>query len=106
MHKHIDWDAPGDDSVMQYFAKNPAITPTRSWRYPFGTPPGTIVRIKVEAYVDGTSIGEVVALIAPDNGRRLQSAGKLELGDTVRLADSDRAMEPNHPHEDDAEEQD
>ena len=107
MHKHIDWDAPGDDSVMQYFAKNPSHhTAPGPGDILSARHQGTIVRIKVEAYVDGTSIGEVVALIAPDNGRRLQSAGKLELGDTVRLADSDRAMEPNHPHEDDAEEQD
>ncbi|WP_275288160.1 hypothetical protein [Halomonas elongata] len=107
MHKHIDWDDPGADSVMQYFAKHPhhhadpGPGDILSARHQ-----GTIVRIKVEAYVDGTSIGDVVALIAADNGRRLKSHGKLELGDTVRLADTDRAMEPNHPHEDDAEEED
>lgn len=97
MHKHVDWDDPGADSVLRYFANNAA---------GFGEPgpgdilsarhEGAIVRVKVEAYVDGTSIGEVAAIISADNGRRLKSHGKLNLGDTVRLPDASRALEPRH----------
>jgi len=50
--------------------------------------------------VDDTSIGEVVALIATDNGRRLKSHGKLVLGDTVRLPDASRALEPHQDADD------
>ena len=95
MHKHVELDDPGADSVLDYFANEPEhrIEPrpgdVLSARYQ-----GAIVRIKVEAWVDGTSIGKVAALIAMDNGRRLKSHGKLALGDTVRLPDSYRALEP------------
>ncbi|SEK79655.1 hypothetical protein [Halomonas daqiaonensis] len=95
MHKHVEWDAPGSDSVLEHFANDPEqrIEPRQgdilSARYE-----GTIVRVKVDAWVEGTSIGEVAAIIAMDNGRRLKSHGKLALGDTVRLPDDKRALEP------------
>lgn len=106
MHKHIDWDDPGANSVLRFYADHPDDTPeprvgsiiTALYR-------GFSVRVRVEARVEDTNIGDVVALIAPDNGRRQQSVGELELGDTVRLADTDRALEPNHPHEKDDEEE-
>ncbi|MDI5933508.1 hypothetical protein [Halomonas kalidii] len=95
MHKHVDWDDPGADSVMQHFDRNPT---SRSDPGPgdilSARHEDAIVRIKVEAYVDGTSIGEVVALISANNGRRMKSHGKLALGDTVRLPDASRALEP------------
>ncbi len=95
MHKHVEWDAPGADSVMRHFEQDPAghsdpgPGDVLSARYQ-----GAIVRVKVEAYVEGTSIGEVVAIIAVDNGRRMKSHGKLALGDMVRLPDASRALEP------------
>jgi len=95
MHKHVEWDDPGRDSVLAYFADDPEhrIDPrpgdVLSARYR-----GAIVRVKVAAWVDGTSIGDVAAIIAADNGRRLKSHGKLALGDTVRLPDGYRALEP------------
>ncbi|MBB3190450.1 hypothetical protein [Halomonas cerina] len=101
MHKHVDWDDPGAESVLRYYADRPEDCPephqgsiiSARWR-------GFTVRVRVEARVDDTSIGEVVALIADDNGRRKQSVGDLALGDTVRLPDTSRAMEPRHPEED------
>ncbi|MFM9270207.1 hypothetical protein ACJ7V3_08080 [Halomonas elongata] len=106
MHKHIDWDDPGANGVLRFYADRPDDTPEpHVGSIITGLYRGTTVRVRVEARVEDTSIGDVVALIAPDNGRRQQSVGDLELGDTVRLADTDRAMEPNHPHEDDEEEQ-
>ncbi|GHE21396.1 hypothetical protein [Halomonas urumqiensis] len=103
MHKHVDWDDPGADSVMRHFEKDtsghhsdPGPGDILSARHE-----GAIVRIKVEAYVEDTSIGEVVALIATDNGRRMKSHGKLNLGDTVRLPDASRALEPQPRHTDD-----
>jgi hypothetical protein len=95
MHKHVEWDDPGADSVMRHFEKDPmghsapGTGDILSARYQ-----GAIVRVKVEAYVEGTSIGEVAAIIAVNNGRRLKSHGKLALGDTVRLPDEFRALEP------------
>ncbi|WP_290788976.1 hypothetical protein [Halomonas sp.] len=95
MHKHVEWDDPGADSVMRHFEKDPTghSAPGNgdilSARYQ-----GAVVRVKVAAYVEGTSIGEVAAIIAVDNGRRLKSHGKLALGDTVRLPDEARALEP------------
>lgn len=95
MHKHVVWDEPGRDSVIDHFARHPG---------QHGDPgpgdilsarfKGKVVRIKVSAYVDGTSIGDVVALIDPDSGERLKRFDKLELGDTVRLPDESRAFEP------------
>ncbi|MGM0914625.1 MAG: hypothetical protein ACQEXC_11775 [Pseudomonadota bacterium] len=95
MHKHVEWDDPGADSVMRHFQQDPG-------RYSDPGPgdilsarhEGAVVRVKVEAYVEGTSIGEVAAIISVDNGRRLKSHGKLALGDTVRLPDEFRALEP------------
>ncbi|MDI5984607.1 hypothetical protein QLQ85_07380 [Halomonas sp. M4R5S39] len=108
MHKHVEWDAPGTDSVMHHFERDPAdhddpgpgdILSARH--------EGAIVRVRVEAYVDGTSIGEVVALISANNGRRMKSYGKLALGDTVRLPDASRALEPHRDtHEGDDAAQD
>lgn len=105
MHKHIDWDTPGTHSVSSHYAKDPN---------PRGEPhagtiltaryQGATVRVRVEAYLDedDTSIGEVVALIDPVSGERLQSFGKLALGDMVRLPDDKRAFEaaPREPEED------
>ncbi|MFC2991974.1 hypothetical protein [Halomonas tibetensis] len=96
MHKHVEWDDPGADSVMRHFENEPTSHSAPgpgdilSARYL-----GAIVRVKVEAYVEGTSIGEVAAIIAVNNGRRLKSHGKLALGDTVRLPDEARALEPS-----------
>ncbi len=102
MHKHIDWDDPGADSVLQYFANNPTgFDEPRPGDILSARHEGAIVRVKVEAYVDGTSIGEVAAIISADNGRRLKSHGKLALGDTVRLPDASRALEPRHGTDDD-----
>ncbi|WP_136065494.1 hypothetical protein [Modicisalibacter radicis] len=94
MHKHVDWDAPGAGSVASHYAKDPN---------EYGEPhPGSIVtaryqgasvRIRVEAYRDATSIGEVVALIDAASGERVDSLGKLSLGDTVRLPDDKRAFQ-------------
>lgn len=95
MHKHVEWDDPGADSVMRHFQQDdsgysePGPGDILSARHE-----GAVVRVKVEAYVDDTSIGEVAAIIAVDNGRRLKSHGKLALGDTVRLHDAYRALEP------------
>ncbi|MGJ7462381.1 hypothetical protein ACR80S_14880 [Halomonas sp. MA07-2] len=95
MHKHVEWDDPGADSVMRHFEKDPSghsapgTGDILSARYQ-----GVVVRVKVAAYVEDTSIGEVAAIIAVNNGRRLKSHGKLALGDTVRLPDEARALEP------------
>ncbi|MEQ6917695.1 hypothetical protein [Halomonas aquatica] len=105
MHKHVEWDDPGAESVLSYYADHPD-----DYRPP---QPGSIlsalyreftVRVKVEARVEDTNIGEVVALIANDNGRRKQSVGDLSLGDTVRLPDAYRALEPRYPEEPDEQE--
>ncbi|MFO8045717.1 MAG: hypothetical protein R6U30_07575 [Halomonas sp.] len=96
MHKHVEWDDPGADSVMHHFEQDPTghsapgAGDILSARYQ-----GAVVRVKVEAYVEGTSIGEVAAIIAVNNGRRLKSHGKLSLGDIVRLPDEARALEPS-----------
>jgi hypothetical protein len=95
MHRHVEWDDPGADSVLRHFEQDPigysepGPGDILSARYR-----GWIVRIRVEAYVKGTSIGEVVALIDPETGERRQLCGKLALGDTVRLPDEYRAFEP------------
>lgn len=95
MHKHIEWDDPGRDSVADHFASQPSrwVVPgsgdVLSARFK-----GMVVRIKVAAYVDDTSIGDVVALIDPNSGERLESLDTLNLGDTVRLPDRARAFEP------------
>lgn len=102
MHKHIEWDAPGSQSVEAYYAEHP-----ESYSEPH---PGTIVsgryeganiRVKVEAYKDGVSIGEVAAIIDTE-GKRLKHHGKLDVGDMVRLPDNQRAFEAvKTPEEDD-----
>ncbi|WP_445156625.1 hypothetical protein [Halomonas sp. E14] len=95
MHRHVEWDDPGSDSVMRHFEQQPgsASPPGRgdilSARYQ-----GKVVRVRVEAYVNDTSIGDVVAIIEPDSGTRRRQLGKLCLGDTVRLPDDRRAFEP------------
>ena len=95
MHKHVEWEDPGRDSVLEHFADRPEqLVEPRPGDILSARYAGAIVRVKVEAYVDGTSIGEVAAIIAIDNGRRLKSQGKLALGDTVRLPDACRALEP------------
>ncbi|MGM0534873.1 MAG: hypothetical protein ACQER5_02250 [Pseudomonadota bacterium] len=95
MHKHVEWDAPGRDSVLAHFAHHPEqLAEPRPGDILSARYQGAIVRVKVEAWVDGTSIGEVAAIIATDNGRRMKSHGKLDLGDTVRLPDACRALEP------------
>ncbi|MCK2185222.1 hypothetical protein [Halomonas getboli] len=102
MHKHVEWDDPGSASVERYYKDHPQDYPEPhegsiiSARFR-----GFSVRVRVDARVEDTSIGEVVALIAADNGRREQSVGDLALGDTVRLPDALRAMEPRHPAADD-----
>ncbi len=106
MHKHVEWDDPGADSVMRHFEKDPmghsdpGSGDILSARYQ-----GTVVRIRVEAYVEDTSIGKVAAIIAIDNGRRLKSHGKLALGDIVRLPDAYRALEPRIGQQDDEEQE-
>lgn len=93
MHTHIEWDAPGTQSVKAYYDQHP-----EGYREPF---PGTIVsghyqgvsvRVKVEAYMDSVSIGAVAAIIDA-KGKRLRQHDKLKLGDTVRLHDDQRAFE-------------
>ncbi|ERS91636.1 MULTISPECIES: hypothetical protein [unclassified Halomonas] len=107
MHKHVEWDDPGADSVMRHFQQDPGgYSDPGPGDILSARHQGAVVRVKVEAYVDGTSIGEVAAIISVDNGRRLKSHGKLALGDTVRLPDECRALEPTlgdpeERHEDD-----
>ena len=107
MHKHVEWDDPGADSVMRHFARDPmghsdpGPGDILSARYQ-----GWVVRIRVEAYVGDTSIGEVVALIDPASGERRKLCGKLALGDTVRLPDTHRALEPQADAQDDEAEDD
>lgn len=94
MHTHIEWDAPGAHGVEAHYANDSA---------GYGEPrPGTIisgryqgnnVRVKVEAYKEGVSIGAVAAII-DDKGERIKHHGKLNLGDIVRLPDDKRAFEP------------
>lgn len=96
MHKHVEWDTPGSTSVIDHYAKSPNQHPdpgpgdVLSARLK-----GIVVRIKVQAYVDGTSIGDVVALIDPESGERMRAHADLALGDTVRLPDDKRAFEPS-----------
>lgn len=104
MHTHIEWDDPGAHGVEAHYAKDPnnygephpgAIV---SGRYQ-----GTNVRVKVEAYKDEVSIGEVAAIIDA-KGERVKQHGKISLGDIVRLPDDKRAFEssPASPKEDEA----
>lgn len=97
MHRHIEWDDPGQHSVMALFSTDGASHAQ--------TGPGDIlsaryqehiIRVEVEAYRedDAVSIGRVVAIIDV-YGRRLEQFGKLELNDYVRLPDDKRAFEPS-----------
>ncbi len=92
----IEWDSPGDQSVAAYYAKDPNIEATPhqgsvlSARYQ-----GLVARVRVEAYTDGTSYGEVVALIDPETGKRLPQHNGIAVGDAVALPDDKRAFEPN-----------
>ncbi|PMR77108.1 hypothetical protein [Billgrantia endophytica] len=105
MHRHVEWDDPGASSVARHFEKHPTGRSDPgpgdilSARYQ-----GLVVRIRVEAYVNGTSIGNVVALIDPESGERHKLAGKLATGDTVRLPDESRAFEPSARDDNDEEE--
>lgn len=95
MHRHVEWDNPGADSVMRHFEKSPSgYSEPGPGDILSGRYQGLVVRIKVEAYVDGTSIGTVAALIEPHSGTRRKLIGKLAVGDTVRLPDECRAFEP------------
>ncbi|HSH49082.1 MAG TPA: hypothetical protein VK991_10900 [Halomonas sp.] len=102
-HKHVNWDDPGAHSVLEFFKdhpedyREPARGSVLSARYS-----GHLVRVKVEAYVDGTSIGDVAAIITPTTGERVSSVADLRLGDTVRLPDDKRAIE-TPPAEESAE---
>ncbi|SDJ01706.1 hypothetical protein [Billgrantia gudaonensis] len=106
MHRHVEWDDPGADSVLSHFEHDPTgysepgPGDILSARYR-----GRVVRIRVDAYVDGTSIGEVAAIIAPASGERQESVDKLHRGDTVRLPDDKRAFEPG-PANDSADDED
>ncbi|WP_110670766.1 hypothetical protein [Salinicola halophilus] len=99
MHKHIEWDTPGGESVDSHYAKDPQhrVEPhpgmilTAQYK-------GATARIKVEAYVDGVSIGKVAALI-DDMGERHDSHAGLDVGDMVRLPDDKRAFQS--PRQDD-----
>ncbi|MDN3555760.1 hypothetical protein [Halomonas maura] len=104
MHKHVEWDDPGSASVLRYYADHPQDYPEPHVGSIISARlRGFTVRVRVDARVEDTSIGEVMALIAADNGRRKQSVGDLQLGDIVRLPDDYRAMEPRHPEADDDE---
>ena len=98
MHKHVEWDDPGADSVQRYFADKPDEYPTAhvgsiiAGRYHVYS-----VRVRVEARVDDdtASIGDVVALISVRTGERTKNIGDLSIGDTVRLGDDHRALAPH-----------
>lgn len=100
MHKHVEWDSPGDASVDNHYAKDEQhrVTPQPGMiltaRYH-----GATVRIQVEAYKDGVSIGKVAALI-DDDGERHDSHGILNVGDMVRLPDDKRAFQAPRDDED------
>nr|WP_298410960.1 hypothetical protein [uncultured Halomonas sp.] len=93
MHTHIEWDDPGVHGVEAHYAKDPN---NSSEPHPgtivSGRYQGMNVRVKVEAYKDKVSIGEVAALIDA-KGERVKQHGKLSLGDIVRLPDDKRAFE-------------
>lgn len=103
MHQHIEWDDPGQLSVMSLFSSDDAqhaqtgkgdILSARYQQH--------IIRVKVEAYRenDELSIGKVIAIIDA-NGQRLEQLGKLTLNDYVRLPDDKRAFEPSPEDDED-----
>lgn len=107
MHKHVEWDDPGERSVLRYYADHPDdYRPPQRGSILSARYRGFTVRVRVEARAEETSIGEVVALIADDNGRRQQAVDDLSLGATVRLPDAARALEPPHPEASETAEED
>lgn len=94
MHQHIEWDAPGSDSVAEYFKNDPDHSAPYPGAILSARYQGKIVRVKVEAYreEDAVSIGSVAAIL-DEHGRHHQSHQKLTVGDIVRLPDDKRAME-------------
>lgn len=101
MHKHVEWDTPGGASVDAHYAKDEQhrVTPQPGMmltaRYH-----GSTVRVQVEAYKDGVSIGKVAALIG-DDGKRYDDLGDLNVGDMVRLPDDKRAFQAAAADDDD-----
>ena len=96
MHKHIEWDAPGNDSVTGLNTNAPYQGEILSARYQSCT-----VRVEVEAYMedDAVSIGTVAALIDA-HGKRHKQFHDLSLGDIVRLPDDKRSLERWEEEED------
>lgn len=102
MHQHIEWDAPGAQSVTAYYAQHPEnYSEPHRGSIVSGHYQGANVRVKVEAYKDSVSIGEVAAII-DTRGKRFKQLGKISLGDMVRLPDDERAFEmmDNTPFDD------
>lgn len=102
--KHIDWDAPGNASVSDYYAKDPNLDALpREGSVLSARLDGLVVRITVDAYMDGTSYGKVAAITDPETGKRLEHHGELRIGDSVTLNDAQRAFEPDikQPDEED-----
>ena len=96
MHKHIEWDSPGQQSVQSHYAQDPNYYgEPHAGSIVSGRYRGASIRVRVEAYRDATSIGEVVALIDAASGERMQRLGELSMGDIVRLPDDKRAFEPS-----------
>lgn len=94
MHKHVEWDTPGTQSVQSHYANDPNdYGEPHQGSIVSGRYRGANVRVRVEAYRDATSIGEVVALIDGNSGERLKQLGDLSMGDIVRLPDDKRAFE-------------
>ncbi|WP_136255677.1 hypothetical protein [Onishia niordana] len=108
MHKHVEWDDPGQYSVLAFYANTEGEhTDPHPGSIINAHYQGISVRVRVEAYVnDDTSIGEVVALISPRTGERKQSYRNLALGDMVRLPDTMRCIEPRLPDEEDDDDDD
>ncbi|ASK36278.1 hypothetical protein CEK62_18775 [Alcanivorax sp. N3-2A] len=102
--KHVNWDAPGDASVRDHYAKDPNdYADPHAGSVLSARHQGQVVRVTVDAYKDGTSYGKVAAIIDPETGKRLDSHGDLKVGDSVTLDDGQRAFEPDikQPDEDD-----
>ena len=103
MHQHIEWDDPGEHSVMAVFSQDDAPhTQTGPGDILSARYQQHVIRVEVEAYRqdDAVSIGKVVAIIDA-NGQRRKQLGKLALHDYVRLPDDKRAFEPQPEDEDD-----